>query len=142
MKKLALFMVLALAGCATSPVSPDKAKSAPPTSLFRFQVKDNSNNEEVTVIRDKGFTGSGCAMVVFLDGYKSAQLETGEKATFYISKNVATIGVGLTNNGLCSGASVRTINISHDNEKPKLYRIGGDASGFYISPFVINEGED
>ncbi len=143
MKKVALVaaMALAMAGCATSPVLPSKAKLAPTQNLLKFQKKDPINNSQITVVRDDGFMGSACSLAIFLDGKKSANLNPGEKAVFYVSTDVNTIGVGLNDAGMCSGASVRTIYVAPTPEKPRVFRISTDAQGFNISPFIINEGE-
>ncbi|MGI3041133.1 hypothetical protein ACRTDM_05205 [Shewanella algae] len=143
MKKVALIaaMALAMAGCATSPVLPSKAKLAPTQNLLKFQKKDPINNSQITVVRDEGFVGSACSLAIFLDGKKSATLNPGEKAVFYVSTDVNTIGVGLNDAGMCSGASIKTIHVSPSPEKPRIFRVGGDTQGFHISPFMINEGE-
>lgn len=98
MKKIALALaILAITGCATEAVLPSQAKQAPSERLLKYQQKTQESKSTLIVVRDKGYLGSGCYTGVYLNDEKSAVLNPGEKATFYLHSggwNVAIKGEG------------------------------------------------
>ncbi|HBT3181719.1 TPA: hypothetical protein MBF34_004833 [Klebsiella aerogenes] len=130
MKKIALVLtLLTMTGCATEAVLPSQAKQTPSERLLKYQEQSKETKSVLIVVRDKGFLGSGCYTGVYLNDEKSAILNPGEKATFYLHSgewNVAIKGEGK----MCIADSVpvgRDINIK-DGET-KAVRLFTDPSG-------------
>lgn len=65
------------------------------------------------VVRDSGMVGSGCDIVVYVEGRKAAKSGTGQRASFYLLVGAPNIGVGLAGSGLCvSNSRLRAIFIA------------------------------
>ncbi|MBK5541497.1 hypothetical protein JFV28_20485 [Pseudomonas sp. TH05] len=128
--------VAMLAGCASSAISVRDAKPVPSDEVYAFQTKPAGESGKVTVVRDSGAVGSGCDIVVYVDGRKAAKIGTGQRATFYLPPGSPSLGAGLAGSGLCAGAAIRSIAATVQTGKESLYRISGDLAGFYIGPYV------
>lgn len=128
--------VAVLAGCVSSAISVREATPVPGDELYAFQIKPRGDSGTVIVLRDSGAVGSGCDVVVFIDGKRAAKLGTGQRASFHLPPGQPSIGIGLANSGLCGGMAVRTIVGNVQNGKESIYRISGDMSGIYIGPYV------
>ncbi|WP_414928244.1 hypothetical protein [Pseudomonas sp. IT-P74] len=128
--------VMLLAGCASTAISVKDAKLVPADEVYAFQSKPSGDSGKITVVRDSGAVGSGCDIVVYVDGRKAAKIGTGQRATFYLPPGSSNLGVGLAGSGLCAGAAIRTISASVQSGKESIYRISGDLAGFYIGPYV------
>ncbi|EPF66313.1 hypothetical protein [Pseudomonas syringae] len=125
-----------LAGCSSAPISVGQAEPVPADELYAYQTKPAGDSGKVTVIRDKDLVGSGCDIVVYVDGRKAAKVGTGQRVSFYLKTGSPSIGVGLAESGLCAGAAVRTISANVQNGHESIYRITGDMGGFYVGPYV------
>lgn len=121
---LIAFSVLAVSGCSTTPVSPSSAKNVAVTPFF--ESKDDT--VAVTIVRDKGFVASGCAITAFINGRKVATLDTGEKAVAYVEAGAITIGAGFVGSGLCSGPAKIERDFIIKQGEPKTLRIFIDQS--------------
>ncbi|WP_333691168.1 hypothetical protein [Pseudomonas syringae] len=132
----AALVVASITGCSTSPISVDQAAPVPSDELYAYQSKPAGESGKVTVIRDSGFVGSGCDIVIYVDGRKAAKIGTGQRASFYLRPGSPSIGAGLAGSGLCAGAAVRTISANVQSGHESIYRITGDMSGFYLGPYV------
>ena len=83
-KILFLACAILLDGCATTAVSNDDAINVPAERIIlRSSQTKNPGEATLVVKRDAGFTGSGCNIVIYLDGRAIAELDTREKVTFY-----------------------------------------------------------
>jgi hypothetical protein len=133
---IAAAMVAMLAGCASSAISVRDAKPVPSDEVYAFQTKPAGESGKITVVRDSGAVGSGCDIVVYVDGRRAAKIGTGQRATFYLPPGSPNLGAGLAGSGLCAGAAIRTIAATVQPGKESLYRISGDMAGFYIGPYV------
>lgn len=129
-------VVTLLAGCASTAISVGEAEQVPDDELFAFQGKPSGDSGKITVVRGSGMVGSGCDIVVYVDGRRAAKIGTGQRASFYLPPGSPNIGAGLAGSGLCSGAAIRTIPATVRTGKESIYRISGDAAGFYIGPYV------
>ncbi|MGR7688994.1 hypothetical protein ACU6XV_13560 [Klebsiella aerogenes] len=92
MKKI--FLVLAmvgLSGCATSAVTPEKAKLVPDNRVFAYQ-KPIEHGAELTVIRDSGMLGAGCFYGFYINKQRVASLDTGEKVSFNLPAGEYILG--------------------------------------------------
>ncbi|KAI2693231.1 hypothetical protein [Pseudomonas sp. TNT3] len=125
-----------LTGCASSAIPVNQAEPVPSDELYAFQSKPAGESGKLTVVRDSGAVGSGCDIVVYVDGRKAAKIGTGQRASFYLPPGTPNLGAGLAGSGLCGGAAIRTISASVQVGKENLYRISGDMAGFYIGPYV------
>ena len=128
--------VALLAGCASTAISVRDAVPVPADEIYGFQSKPSGESGKVTVVRDSGAVGSGCDIVVYVDGRKAAKIGTGQRATFNLPSGTTNLGAGLAGSGLCAGAAIRTIAATVRSGKESLYRISGDMAGFYIGPYV------
>ena len=133
---IAAVALAVLAGCASTAISVRDAKPVPADEVYEFQSRPSGDSGTITVVRDSGAVGSGCDIVVYVDGRKAAKIGTGERATFYLPPGSSNIGAGLAGSGLCAGAAIRTIAATVQSRKESLYRISGDMAGFYIGPYV------
>lgn len=125
-----------LAGCATSATPVQQAEPVPRDELYAFQTKPAAESGRLTVIRDSGALGSGCDIVVYIDGAKAAKVGSGQRATFYLQPGQPNLGIGLAGSGLCGGMAVRSITGRVDADEESVYRISGDMSGVYIGPYI------
>ncbi|MCG8291979.1 hypothetical protein MID08_03855 [Pseudomonas entomophila] len=125
-----------LAGCATSATPVQQADPVPMDELYAFQSKQAADSGSLTVVRDSGALGSGCDIVVYIDGKKSAKIGPGQRASFYLPPGRPNLGIGLAGSGLCSGMAVRSITGSVETGRESVYRISGDMSGVYIGPYI------
>jgi hypothetical protein len=128
--------VALLPGCASTAISVRDAVPVPADEIYGFQSKPSGESGKVTVVRDSGAVGSGCDIVVYVDGRKAAKIGTGQRATFNLPSGTTNLGAGLAGSGLCAGAAIRTIAATVRSGKESLYRISGDMAGFYIGPYV------
>ena len=131
----ALTMVL-LTGCASSAIPVSQAKQVPANELYAYQTKPSGESGKVTVVRDSGMVGSGCDIVIYVDGRKAGKIGTSQRASFYLPPGTPSLGVGLAGSGLCIGVAIRTISANVQANKESVYRISGDMQGFYIGPYV------
>lgn len=112
---------LLLNGCATVPVSNNDAKNVPPERIISktTQVK-NPGEATLIVKRDSGFTGSGCNIIIYLDGKAIAELGTGEKVTFYAQPGDHVLSAKQTS--ICV-AGLKEVGITLKENDNKAYRI-------------------
>lgn len=137
MKALLLALGLALlTGCATSVTPLGQATPVPKDEIFGHQTKLQGPSGTLTVVRDSGLQGSGCDVVVYIDGKKAAKVGPGQRASFYLPVGRPDIGVGLADSGLCAGMSVRSISGNVRADMDSVYRISSDMSGVYIGPYL------
>lgn len=125
-----------LAGCATQPTPIQQAEPVPVDELYAFQSAPNANSGSLIVVRDSGALGSGCDVVVYIDGKKSAKIGPGQRASFRLPPGQPNIGIGLAGSGLCGGMAVRSITGNVRSGEEAVYRISGDMNGVYIGPYL------
>lgn len=92
--------VLALAGCATKPVAPNLARDVPADRAITHQ-SPISGGGMITVVRDKGMTGSGCYAGVFVNGELAAKLGTAERVNIYLPVGRSILASHSVGAGLC-----------------------------------------
>ena len=129
MNKIILsIMVFGLIGCATSPVSPDKAKIVPKDRLFAYQ-DIISDGAQLTVVRDSGYLGSGCYSGFYLSGKRVASLDVGERADFYIPPGEWILGIKGEGAVCLSDGYLTEKKISIKSKQHKAVRIYSNISG-------------
>jgi hypothetical protein len=129
-------VVAAMAGCSSDAINISQTTAVPADEVYAFQSRPSGPSGQVTVMRDGGVYGAGCDVVVYVNGKRAAKLGTSERVTFYLPAGAVSLGVGLTETGLCTGAVVRTIAQSVSAGGEKRYRISSDINGWVIEPYA------
>lgn len=127
-----------LAGCSSDAITIEQTTPAATDAVYAYQAKLSGPSGRVTVMREGGVHGAACDVVVYVNDTRAAELGTSERATFYLPAGKATLGVGLTDSGLCGGAEVRTIPADVPVNGEKLFRISSDINGWLITPYVAH----
>lgn len=127
---------LVISGCASAPMPLSKAKPVPADEVYGFRGEGAKDSGSLTVFRDEGFVGSGCDVMLYIDGQRAAKIGPGEKASFNLPAGGVNLGTGLVESGLCAGAAIKTVAASIKPGKEAIYRINADMQGFYLGPYV------
>lgn len=132
-KLLAMISLLAVTGCATTPVPFAAAKQAPAERLLAFQAKPANPSGTLYVTRDAGFLGGGCYYAVSINGTTAARLDVGEKSAFFVSPGEILIRAGRDPQGkaLCALGQddwTQRDTLIRENET-KYFRLSIDANG-------------
>ncbi|MCV4343232.1 hypothetical protein [Pseudomonas capsici] len=113
-----------IAGCSTSPISPERADPVPGSRIHAFIGKGDA---QIVVTRDSGFYGAACNYFFYIDGVLAAEFASGEVAKFGVKRGRHILGIkpslACSGNGLIerevqleAGESVRRrITISGDS---------------------------
>lgn len=130
---IALAACLALAACATRPISSDDAVETarlfPSYEQYRVVAEHTSI---VVVKRDRGLFGSGCATHIFVNGAHVADLRPKEKVTLHVPFGYQVLSANSA--GICGGGTVETAVVVEPNQ-PRAFRVGvSDAGDLHISP--------
>lgn len=85
MKKLAILLlaVLGMTGCATTPVSSDKAIPMPKERMLAY-TEPKPDYAKVQIIRDSGHLGSACYFGVMYRQTLLGRFDVAEKGIFYL----------------------------------------------------------
>lgn len=86
-------VLLAISGCATSPISIKEARSVPPERVFLSEKLPVEGNAQAVFLRDVGVTGSGVYQHLFVNGKKAASLDPREKVEFVLPPGEHIFGV-------------------------------------------------
>jgi hypothetical protein len=140
-KILTAMALIALAGCATTPTPVKTAVQVSSDSIYGFQEKTSEDAGKVTVIRDGGFTGSGCDLIFYIEGKRAAKIATGQKASFYVQPGDINLGSGPIFSAACGSAAIRTISAKVRPNQESLFRLSGDMQGFYLAPYIDYGGK-
>jgi hypothetical protein len=140
-KTITAMALIALAGCATTPTPPNTAEQVPPDSIYGFQEMTAGNTGKITVIRDSGFTGSGCDVLFYIEGKRAATIAAGKKATFYVQPGDVNLGAGPIFSAVCGSSAVKTIATKIRPDQENLFRLSGDMQGFYLAPYIDYGGK-
>jgi hypothetical protein len=122
-----------ISGCATSQVDFNKAKSVPEDRI----LLNTEGKYQFTVIRDEGWTGSGCYADLYIDEQFAAKFDSGEKATFMTDDNRVMLKVTNSGAALCSfDGGTNYYETLLEVDKHKIYRIhiNYDGAGLQILP--------
>ncbi|MDO6815339.1 hypothetical protein [Cobetia amphilecti] len=118
---------LMLTGCATQAITAEDAIPAPAERLYLYQSAPLSNHGKLTVTRDSGFAGSGCGVVISINGKPAAKLNQGETSSFTLPSGRVIIGAS-ANRGICSTGLKEAKDTIIEDEEIR-YRTGFDQSG-------------
>ena len=136
---LGLLATMALTGCVTSQIPPEFATPVPAERLYGYGQKVSVDDATIIVIGDRGLYGSGCGLVVRIDGQRGAMLNAGEISTLYASDGEHLINVDVSGEGLCAGMSDKVIEVNLQPSQGRVYRVSADQTGFQISPYVLSQ---
>ena len=109
-----------LAGCATTPISPDKADPVPTERLYSYQGEGDSY---LVVTRDSGLQGSGCKLRFHIDGKAAADFYAAEVARFGVSAGKHIIAVEPV--GICGGSGIYEAEVTLAKGESVRRRISG-----------------
>ena len=98
---IAAAALLVMGGCATQPISADKADPVPADRLYGF---GNPSAAQLVVTRDSGISGSGCKLRLHIDGKPAADFYAGEVGRFGVSSGKHILAVEPV--GICGGSGV------------------------------------
>jgi len=130
--------LLALGGCATSPIPVSEARPVPADKMYALKDQGTKDSGRLTVVREDGFFGSGCDVVFYIDGQRAAKIGPGQKASFVLPAGEVNLGTGLAESGLCTGVAIKTVASNIKSGKEVIYRISWDTQGFYLGPYADN----
>lgn len=106
MHKILILLVASMlvVGCATTPIAPTAAKSAPNERILAFQQKTSSTTATLIITRDTGLLGSGCYYAVSINGTLAARLDVGETTRFFLEPGEILLRAGRDpqGKGLCA----------------------------------------
>lgn len=80
-----LLLAVVLTACATTPISPTKAKQVSADRIFLTEKVSVEGSVRVIFVRDTGMNSSGVYQHVYIDGKKAASLNPGEKVEFVLA---------------------------------------------------------
>lgn len=129
-------LLLALGGCATSPMRVYEARPVPANEMYAIKSQGTNDPGRLTVLRDDGFFGAGCDAVFYIDGQRAARIRPGQKASFVLPAGEVNLGTGLAESGLCTGVAIKTVAANIKPGKEVIYRINWDTQGFELGPYV------
>ena len=121
-------IVAMLAGCSTSPISPELADPVPASRLHAFSQQRES---KLIVTRDSGAFGSGVNYSVYIDGSLAAEFASGEVATFGLVPGRHILGIKPST--MFSG-TMHESEIEVKSGEIVRRRISLDGGGFYLTP--------
>ncbi|QAY88397.1 hypothetical protein CUN61_24430 [Pseudomonas arsenicoxydans] len=129
-------LLLALGGCAISPMQVSEARPVPASEMYAIKIEDAEDSGRLTIFRDDGFVGAGCDAVFYIDGQRAAKIGPGQKASFVLPPGEVKLGTGLAESGLCAGAAIKTVAANIRPRKEVIYQINWDSQGFDLGPYV------
>lgn len=98
-------LCVAIAGCATEPVSTSEAPLVPVDRVLAAELTSTFPGAgEMIVKRDRGFSGGGCSTRIFVNGRPVADLQPTEKVVIYMREGSHILSA--RPNGICGGALV------------------------------------
>ena len=127
-------LLLSMASCSTTPVSTKDSKLIGESQILEDGKKlltPSKNTGEIIVKRDSGIFGGACATLIYIDGKSVAEIDTSEKAIFYLPEGEHFIGAEPS--GICVGGLAEVIaNVKAGSTLVFRYGIMGNGnSGIY-----------
>lgn len=136
---IGVLVLVALAGCSTSPVTSGQAVAVPTARILGYQalLKDGG---ALVITRDNGWlAGGGCFATVLIDGRVAARVGTGETVRLNVSQGRHIIGMSgdADGGGLCAmqvGQPIKESVADVKAHEVQKFRISGDTNGLDIRP--------
>jgi hypothetical protein len=115
-------ILIALAGCATSPTPPESARPVPASRIHApGMLGFGAAQGQLVVTRDTGFSGSGCSIRIHLDAAPVADFRPGETLTVGVEPGEHVISAKAVE-AICPG-TVSEAAVKIESGKSKRYRI-------------------
>lgn len=128
-----LFSVAATAlfitGCSTSPISSGEASKIPPSRIYAFSQKAES---QLVVTRDTGILGAACNYKIYIDGKLAAEIGSGETVAFGLRPGNHILGIAAA--APCGGAGLRESDVTIASGETAKRRVYTNSSGFFLTP--------
>lgn len=121
-----ILSILIFIGCSTTAVNKKNAIDVSEDRIINkvLTTPDSTRDTKVTFVRDSGFGGSGCYIVLFYQNERISKLEASEKVSFYFKEGKHFIGVAFGEKGLCSMSNFEfKYMITIFKDKENTYRI-------------------
>ena len=133
MHKFAIFLMLSLTACATTPVTIKQASVIPTSRVLAPQwLAQTSSSGSLIIKRDGGFMGSACTIRVFIDAVPVADLAAGEMIELFVS--LGEHNVVASSNGICGGGTPEAVVVIMP-ERQRILRIASGQSGdIFLQP--------
>ncbi len=114
---------LLVAGCSTVPVTTDKALPVPADRVYQPEYLQASadRSSTVVVLRDKGFSGSGCSHDISVNNIKVLSIRQAEGATLHLAPGAYFLKLE-TGGGLCPNISTSQNLVLAAGER-QVYRV-------------------
>ncbi|WP_347454063.1 hypothetical protein [Acinetobacter thermotolerans] len=98
---------LYLMGCSTAPINDKSVGSIPKDRIYQqdYFYKQSADQASVTFTRDKGFLGSGCSHVLYVNNIKVFSIRSHEKATIYLPPDFYIFRLE-TGGGMCPDVAI------------------------------------
>lgn len=125
---LVLSFSVLLTSCTTDPISSSAAKPVYGENRLLYGI-EGGDTVAVTIVRDQGLLGSGCATKVLVNDQVAAYVRAGEKVTLHIPPGEITLGADGNTGGLCVGTLLAQVEANLQIGKPRSYRIGLNWNG-------------
>jgi hypothetical protein len=117
---LAVFLSIIIFGCTTTPTQVGEGKQIPEKRIYNSEyLSPHDGYEKVTFTRDKGFLGSACAFIIFVDNNKAFGLRQGNVVTTYLKPGDHFFR---TESG-CRGVAVMSVSTILVKGEPQEFRI-------------------
>jgi hypothetical protein len=134
MRFLAVFLMLSLTACATTPLTINQTAAVSESRILAPQLlAQASNTGSLVVKRDSGFMGSACTIRVFVDAMPVADLRPAEKVEIFVPLGEHSVVVS-PNGVLCGGGTSETAVVIMP-ERQRILRIAAGQSGdIFLQP--------
>ncbi len=131
---LLVLFPLALAACATTPLTLDQTNSIAQSRVLAPQLlSQTSNSGSLVVKRDSGFMGSACTIRVFVDAVPVADLKPAEKVELFVPLGEHSVVVTATG-AICGGGTSEAL-VQIMPERQRILRIAAGQSGdIFLQP--------
>ena len=124
----AVLVILSIAGCATQPVTIDKALAVPASRMLAPQwAAQGTYTGSLVIKRDSGFMGSACNVRVFIDAVPVADLAPSEKVELFVAVGEHIVGAAST--GMFCGGGASEASVVIIPERQRILRIAAGQSG-------------
>ena len=129
MRFFAVFIaLLALTGCATTPITIDQASTVPSSRILAPQwLSPAQYTGSLVIKRDSGFMGSACTIRVFLGAVPVADLAPSEKVELFVPLGEYVVAATSINSFCGGGVSEAAVVIRP--EQQKILRVASGQSG-------------
>ena len=126
-------MWLLVVACHPTPGPLGEATLTPKARLMAFQTLSPDRSSTITLIRDSGYVGSACYLMVYVNATLAARMDTGELAKFHIPPGSMFLWVGpdKKGRGFCQvgeGYSAQIDTTMKDHEE-QIFRVSWTSDG-------------